>query len=1179
MRESITEQWSILFESRVRTRGKRYFLEGRVTSFDWDETCVDALVRGSEIYRVSIEYMDEAPIGWELSCTCPYAETNFCKHQWAVLLSLEETGVSPESDAYSEDAQRSRPGRSEVLPILDEAKAEDLLTRSAEFAVQKLNDMFQDEQLEESKPDWLRRLERLPESPSLAAVTTDSEQWVLRYLLESPTLFDNSFSLGVLGMAPEHRAGGAEDASAEQPSHWQVLELTSAGLRLKGAPIDRSCICDEDLELIDLWRSVAIPKSAWDHNSGVEFHEASRPGELEAWLAGPPLLDLVLRRVQATGRAWVDVTRAANRRAKPIDILTGGRLEAEPLVPLNYVADVNALFRLDVSQSRKQWVFDGEIVLEGIGKSPEKEQVVPLEQVCWFWPVGLMALADGRVVRASLAPEDAAWLRDLMEFSSLEVPSDGSSELFEIVGKVGLPAVNKGADALSFSDVLGVPVPHVDLQIRKSGFHYSYRFDDTVWRIASDLSFDYGERRFGWDESELVSVDVEARQRVRRDLRREARYREELLRALPGERRQPDKPAQMLHETSYFNEPNEIVVRLLQALGPEWHLRVGGRPVIPVEEAEVSVSSGLDWFQVNDRTRLRAAHWDSAEVALPDLLSAASSGKPIASEAGDYYVMPGQRNRLRALDSLLRSASAAVQLRGQHRLSKAQLLVVEAILSGSEGVEISFDAQAEELRKALREFRGVKSVKSPRGFKGALRGYQRDGLGWLWFLRTHGLGGCLADDMGLGKTVQVLALLQSIRTRETRKKRRPFLVVAPKSVVSNWVDEARRFTPSLQVIEYSGKDRHGSLDSLIENPDRVLIVTNYQLMRMDIEYLNALDYDVVVMDEAQAIKNPNAVTSMAAGRLSAKQRIALTGTPVENRLSDVASIFRFLNPGMVENLPSLRALVSEDESSKSLEIASSALRPLILRRTKEEVLSDLPPKTEQSLYCDLSPAERRRYDQLAVHYRNRFRKDQRSTGRKRFEVLEALLRLRQSACHQGLIDAKIVQPSAKLKMLCEKVSEALDVEGSKVLVFSSFTQLLSRVRDQFEQRGWQYAYLDGSTTRRKEVVNRFQTDPDCRIFLISLKAGGTGLNLTAADYVFLLDPWWNPAVERQAVDRAHRIGQERAVLAYRLLARDTVEDRILELQDKKRALADTLLGEDKSMIAKLTKDDIDRLLS
>ncbi|MCP4202271.1 MAG: DEAD/DEAH box helicase, partial [bacterium] len=355
--------------------------------------------------------------------------------------------------------------------------------------------------------------------------------------------------------------------------------------------------------------------------------------------------------------------------------------------------------------------------------------------------------------------------------------------------------------------------------------------------------------------------------------------------------------------------------------------------------------------------------------------------------------------------------------------------------------------------------------------------------------------------------------------------------IGTEGVLHNWAEEAARFAPRLEVLIYHGPKRKALLET---SGRRHLIVTTYATLRRDVAELGDVVFDYAVLDEAQAIKNASSQTAKACRLLRARHRLALTGTPVENHLGELWSIFEFLNPGMLGRLPRLKKWSgAKSLDHDSLSAVARALRPFILRRTKDQVLKDLPAKTEQTLFCDLAGKQRRLYNELRDHYRALLDQRIRKMGIKRskIQVLEALLRLRQAACHPGLLDKKRDQEtSAKLDVLLAQLEEVLD-EGHKALVFSQFVSLLTILRGFLDRRKITYEYLDGRTRRRRERIERFQTDADCRLFLISLKAGGLGLNLTAADYVFILDPWWNPAVEAQAVDRAHRIGQTRPVFA------------------------------------------------
>jgi superfamily II DNA or RNA helicase len=466
----------------------------------------------------------------------------------------------------------------------------------------------------------------------------------------------------------------------------------------------------------------------------------------------------------------------------------------------------------------------------------------------------------------------------------------------------------------------------------------------------------------------------------------------------------------------------------------------------------------------------------------------------------------------------------------------------------------------ERLRALVGEFTELPAAALPPDLRAELRPYQRRGVDWLVFHREAGLGALLADDMGLGKTLQALCAADG-RT----------LVVCPTSVLVAWSEQATRFRPGLRVSLYHGPGR--ALD-----PTAALTLTTYALLRLDADALASVAWDTVVLDEAQAIKNPDSQVARAAHALRARFRIALTGTPVENRLTELWSQLQFLNPGLLGPRRAfedgLARRIAGGDARAAAELRAR-LHPFVLRRMKSQVARELPPRTEVVLRCELGPEERAVYEAVRAATRAELVERLRAPGGVLL-ALEALLRLRQAACHPALVPGQALAASAKLDLLLEELDCAL-AEGHRALVFSQWTRLLDLVEPRLREAGIAFARLDGSMRDRAGVVGAFQREDGPPVLLVSLRAGGTGLDLTAADHVFLLDPWWNPAVEDQAADRAHRIGQTRPVLVHRLVARETVEERILELQARKRALADAALG-GLDPAGALSRDDLLALL-
>jgi hypothetical protein len=565
---------------------------------------------------------------------------------------------------------------------------------------------------------------------------------------------------------------------------------------------------------------------------------------------------------------------------------------------------------------------------------------------------------------------------------------------------------------------------------------------------------------------------------------------------------------------------------------------------ITPQQLRVRVTSQRDWFGMEGELVI-----DGLEIPLAELLAALRrGGRYVQLASGQFAAISEQlRKRLTMMDDV--SAPEGKQLRVERAGA--------TLLNESLGDDISFESDVK-WQTAIERLTSIKGLptKPPKGLKADLRDYQVAGYHWLAKLSHWGLGGCLADDMGLGKTVQALGVLLD------RAKVGPTLIVAPTSVCTNWIRETEKFAPSLCAKLYRDHDR----DELIRDAGKGdLIITSYQLLQRDTDRFSSRSWGTLVLDESQYIKNFATKTNQSVRNIEADWCLAISGTPLENHLGELWSLMRLISPGLLGSWERFRKRFAEgierDKDQERMNALSRMVRPFILRRTKSEVLTELPPRTEVVLTIELSPAERKKYDaaRLAALADLTAPKDGDNDQKKRIRVLTWLMRLRQLACHVRLVDDKWTKSSAKLDQFLEVIEE-LRENGHRALVFSQFVQHLALVRAALDKAKVPYQYLDGSTPpgKRQEAVDAFQRG-EGDLFLISLKAGGTGLNLTAADYVLHLDPWWNPAVEDQATDRAHRIGQTRSVTVYRLVTRDTIEEQILALHDSKRELMSNLL--------------------
>lgn len=486
--------------------------------------------------------------------------------------------------------------------------------------------------------------------------------------------------------------------------------------------------------------------------------------------------------------------------------------------------------------------------------------------------------------------------------------------------------------------------------------------------------------------------------------------------------------------------------------------------------------------------------------------------------------------------------------------------------------------------QATNSFNEVEEVAVPEGFHANLRHYQEAGLNWLWFLRKNGFGGILADDMGLGKTVQTLTLLLKDKLeRPAEAVGKPSLLVAPTSILHNWYAEAKKFAPQLTIMIHAGtqRDRDSQWFGAYD-----IIITSFGTLRMDLDLFKRVDFHYVVLDEGQNIKNPGSQISRAVRLLRANHRLVLSGTPVENSVFDLWSIMAFANPGLLGSLKFFRETYANPIEKEKDEAAAARLRaiihPFILRRTKKQVATDLPDKIEHVHYCDMTEAQEEVYEKLKAGFRNEILESIQKNGlvRSQMLLLRGLTILRQVANHPSMVQAEYSDSSGKFEEAMRMLKNALH-EGHKILVFSQFVKHLRLVKERLLQEQITHYYLDGQTPReeRMQLVNQFNKSSEVKVFLISLKAGGLGLNLTAADYVVLLDPWWNPAVEQQAIDRSHRIGQKRTVISYRFITKNSVEEKILSLQQRKKNISDSLVSAEQSLVKQLNFDEIKAILS
>lgn len=691
-------------------------------------------------------------------------------------------------------------------------------------------------------------------------------------------------------------------------------------------------------------------------------------------------------------------------------------------------------------------------------------------------------------------------------------------------------------------------------------------------KILFELTFQYGPYKFKAENLTAVSVTVEqvgdsyTFHRVNRDLTRE----KELIGLLKSSGLDLKHAKATLGKGEAFSwisftnkQLTEWGVKLQQSAKGEKRYFLGASNI------SIEVRENIDWFDIFATVR-----FGEFEIPFQTIRKhIVRKQREITLPNGEIAVIPEawftEYSELFNFAEEGKTAGSPISLKRHH-------LALVKELSNNNLASVTLSRKLEKLR----EFEEIEDFPSPSSFKGELRPYQKAGFNWLRFLNSYNFGGCLADDMGLGKTVQTLAMLQAEKEAQNGNTGTSLLVM-PTSLIYNWEMEARKFTPDLKVLNYTGTNREKDVSRFA---DYDLVLTSYGIVRLDIDLLEKFYFNYTILDESQAIKNPASNIAKSVRRLKSKNKLILTGTPIENTTLDLWSQMSFINPGLLGNQSFFKneflTPIEKKNDEKKIQKLYSIIKPFILRRKKDQVATELPEKVENVKYCTMTAMQEEEYESAKSFYRNKIMDQIETEGvnKSQMVLLQGLTKLRQIANHPKMVDENYHGDSGKMEDVTHMLASAVG-KDHKILVFSQFVKHLSLLESYLQQNRITYCYLDGSTKNRQEQVERFQTDPSVRVFLISLKAGGLGLNLTKADYVFLLDPWWNPAIEAQAVDRAHRIGQENRVFTYKFITKNTVEEKILALQQTKMKLASELITTEESFVKNLTKDDIESLLT
>ncbi|MDO9552572.1 DEAD/DEAH box helicase [Rhodonellum sp.] len=689
-------------------------------------------------------------------------------------------------------------------------------------------------------------------------------------------------------------------------------------------------------------------------------------------------------------------------------------------------------------------------------------------------------------------------------------------------------------------------------------------------QIVFDLQFQYGDYAFRSEEKASNNVELEELgnnyvfHKVIRDLEKEKSYGDylkDLGLPVKSSRFSLTKSKAFGWINTHKDNLEEMGIKIRQSA-----IFKGKRYFIGHAHISVEVKENIDWFDVNALIR-----FGTYEIPFSKIRKLLLQGKSeFELPNGEIAVIPEawfvNYSEIFSFLEDQEKNDPVLKLKKHH-------IALALELQNHNLVQLSLSKKLEKLK----DFDTIEDYDLPETFHGTLRPYQKAGYNWLRFLNEYRFGGCLADDMGLGKTVQTLALLAHEKQRTSGATS---LLVMPTSLIYNWELEAKKFTPELKILVYTGTQRLKD-NSRFAKYD--LVLTSYGITRMDLSLLQDFYFNYIILDESQAIKNPGSIISKAVNELKCKHKLILTGTPVENGTMDLWSQMNFINNGLLGNQSMFKKqfllpIEKKNDRDKAIKL-NAMIKPFVLRRLKTQVATDLPEKVVNVKYSTMTPDQEKAYEEVKSYYREKIVNENSLPGLKnqQFMLLRGLTQLRQIANHPRLTNKDYTGDSGKLEDVIHMLN-ATASEGHKVLVFSQFVRHLAIVKEYLEEKQIPYAYLDGTTKDRQAQVESFQENDKIKIFLISLKAGGVGLNLTKAEYVFLLDPWWNPAVESQAIDRAHRIGQENKVMIYKFITHNTVEEKIMALQERKMALAGELISTEESFMKTLSKDDIQALL-
>jgi len=1146
------EIYDIADSSAIADRGWRYYKSGNVNSLRVDGNSISAEVSGSNIYDVEIDFDDDGGIE-DYYCDCPY-DGEGCKHVVAVLYCILEK----KSSKFAFEIK-------DLKFVIQEIELDEIIKKAKKEEILRGIEIFENEKIKLKKNNSKKYSAKIKENTVNIFSTYNGFQSTCQCEKIDPNkLCSHEISL-ILSLISEY---GKKDIHAFKNKIIKEIDDANYNKLVKS------------MDLIE-------DNNNNNNNNHIFFEFENDKDKLELHLKkAKRLKNGGLGIPTNISRKGVeDLIKDVPKNKKELILLLSESIKNEydhfyenkiikkefkSLMDLEFLKKLREYYKQDkTSISNFKIEPSGNQIEIRINNRSEKGNILE---------VGVETINGFKDLKNAIIKklgEDSVWyfIKEEGWYNVGEINSDYISNLTNLIKCSGMTLSEEKLNSfidkyyMNASQIGKINLPDNYEIIKKEIKPIPCIFlKDYSEMFSIKLKFNYGEKMIEYGSNEnLVYKEEDKIIEINRDKEGEQYYHNMLFDYHIYENNGILIPSIDPYEW-LADYSKELISKGYEIYGEEnlFNYKISKEE----PQLRIEVSSGIDWFDLKGEVSI-----GEESIPFQELLNNLSHGERfIKLSDGKIGVIPKKWiNKLSGVAGLLKSNSEK-----DVKASRTQISIIEEILEIS--TEAKVDQKFSEIREKFKKFKDIREVPLPKGLNGELRSYQKAGYNWLNFLNEFSFGGCLADEMGLGKTIQTLTLLLNEKEKGNKVSS---LVVVPKSLVFNWVNEIKKFTPDLSFYVHHGSERLNNKTKFKKIKEDIIITTYGTLVR-DIKLFQQCNYHYIVLDESQKIKNPLSKITRNIYTVKSNHRLILSGTPIENRSMELWSQFAFINPGLLGGIDYFKKTFTKtidvNRDKTKMESLKNIVNPFILLRKKEDVEKDLPEKQITTLFCDMSEEQREVYDYWKEKYKSDILESIKVQGlmKSRFKILQGLTMLRQICNHPVLIDQSFKGNSDKFKVIINHINEIIE-EGHKVLIFSSFVKMLKVFKKYFEENNVSFSYLDGSTRNRENVVNEFQNNKDINTFLISLKAGGLGLNLTSADYVFIVDPWWNPAAEMQAIDRTHRIGQKNKVFVYKIITKNSIEEKILQMQEDKMEVVKNIIVPDESIFKKLDMKEINHI--